>query len=195
MDQQERILIENACKGDDSAFEVLYLRHSKRIFALAYRMCENTATAQDVVQETMLKAWANLKRFRFQSEFGTWLYRIAMNTAKDKLRRAKRAPLSSDELRESGYEPAQDSFEESSIHREDLRHALHRLSPAHRQILLLRDAEDFSYEEIAQILSLPVGTVRSRINRAREQLRKYYLQEGTHSRRSASKDHKERTNR
>lgn len=171
----QRILVERAKQGDQDAFETLFLQHSGRIYSIAYRMCGNDADAQDVTQEAMIKAWNALGRFKFQSEFGTWLYRIAINAAKDHLRRAKKRPLSADALEDEGWEPSQGGFEAASDTRQDVRRALNALNPEHQQILVLRDMEGFSYEEIAAMLKLPIGTVRSRINRARGQLKKAYL--------------------
>ncbi|MDD4796714.1 MAG: sigma-70 family RNA polymerase sigma factor [Eubacteriales bacterium] len=179
MTQDERLLIEQAKNGDGDAFTQLYLAQAPRIYALCLRMCGNDADAQDAVQEAMLKAWRHLGRFRGQSSFGTWLYRIALNACRDMLRRRKAPPASLEWMQEKGRQISQPGFEQRSVERQTLQAALGRLSHGHRAIVVLREIEGLSYDEIAQTLRLPVGTVRSRLNRARAQLRQSYQAEGT----------------
>ncbi|MDD3242554.1 MAG: RNA polymerase sigma factor [Eubacteriales bacterium] len=190
MSNDEKKLLEEARQGDEDAFAQLYLRYSPRLYALCYRMCGTDADAQDAVQEAMIKAWRSLGGFHAQSEFGTWLYHIALNCCYDILRRAKRKPVSMDTLQEAGVELPQPGFEEDTVQRAALQQALAALKPQYRAILLLREVQQLSYEEIAHGLGLPVGTVRSRLNRARAQLRTHCEKNGTFSPGAASNEQK-----
>ena len=134
--------------------------------------------AADMAQETLLKAWRALQRFDGRSSLGTWLYRIAVNTCLDELRRRKnRTTVSIQNLAEKGWEPEDEGgdFVERSIQREEVRQALRELPDDYRTVLILRDIQGFSYDEIADILACPVGTVRSRLNRARGNMVKKLL--------------------
>lgn len=166
----EMQLLQSAIQGDVNAFETLVETHEKRIYNLCLRTMSQPEDAWDMTQETLIKAWANLAKFKGKSAFGTWLYRIAVNTCMDELRRRKKhRTLSMDHLLEGGFvspDPKGD-FVDSSITRDQLEQALSQLTPEHRVIMTLRDIQGFSYEEIANILQCPLGTVRSRINRAR----------------------------
>lgn len=188
MREDERLLIEQAKKGDADAFAQLYLEQAPRVYALCLRMCGNDADAQDAVQEVMLKAWRHLGRFRQHSSFSTWLYRIALNTCRDMLRRQKTPAVSIELMEESGRQLCHPGFEDASARRQELEQALARLSYSHRMMVVLRDIQGLSYEEIAGTLHLPVGTVRSRLNRARTQLRQIYQAEGTIGPGNASKE-------
>lgn len=173
MNQDERLLIQQARQGDEDAFASLYMAHAPRLYGLSLRMCQNEADAQDAVQEAMVKAWRNLPAFRFQSELGTWLYRIAMNCCRDILRRRKKPAVSMETLQETGVEIPQEGFEERTVQRDELTRALAKMDDKYREIIILREIQGLSYEEVAQVLRLPVGTVRSRLNRARAQLRSF----------------------
>jgi RNA polymerase sigma-70 factor (ECF subfamily) len=179
MTDDEKGLVKRAQKGDAAAFESLYGLHLKRVYNIAWRMMENAADAEDVAQEVMLKAWRALPSFKLDSAFGTWLYRIAMNACSDELRKRKQKTASVEEMQENGHELESEGFEESSVEGGSIARAIGKLGEDYRAALVLRDVEGYAYEEIATILKCPIGTVRSRINRAREQMRNMLYADGT----------------
>lgn len=178
----EDALIESALAGNSSSFEILVTRYQDRLYTAMISVVGSTDEAEDVVQESFIQAYLKLDTFQRNSRFFTWLYRIAFNYALAR-RRRNRGHLSLDEGREiAGSEPA------SKIERPDSRmsrdedvrlvhEALAELSEDHRSILVLREMEDMAYEEIADVLHISIGTVRSRLNRARfalkQQLEKF----------------------
>ena len=192
----ETELVRAAQGGDESAFEELVRTYEKRIYHLSLRMCGNQEDALEIAQEAFLGAWRGLRFFRGDSSFSTWLYRLASNAAVDFLRREGRhsalAGLSLDD-EALGLDPpdAPAASPHAQLERKELRAALEEglmaLSAEHRQILLLRELEGLSYEEIAAALDLDLGTVKSRIARARSGLRKYLVQTGNFSPASPSK--------
>jgi len=172
----EEDLIQSALAGKSSAFETLVGRYQDRLYTAMISIVGSADEAEDVVQEAFIQAYLKLDTFQQNSRFFTWLYRIAFNFALAR-RRRKRGHLSLDESREnSGNEPV--SSIDSPDHRlsryEDVQlvhRALALLSEDHRSILVLREMEDLAYEEIADVLSISLGTVRSRLNRARAALK------------------------
>lgn len=174
--------VKKAARGDASAFESLVLHYQGQIYRLCFRMTGNSEDAQDMTQEAFLKAWKNLSTFQFDSAFSTWLYRLASNCCLDLLRSMKRKPtvsLTAETEDEDGeiIDVADDapSPEEKAIvsqERDDLRKALALLDDEQRQILILRVVNDLSYTEIAEVLNIKEGTVKSRLSRARDNLRK-----------------------
>ena len=174
--------VKKAARGDASAFESLVLHYQGQIYRLCFRMTGNSEDAQDMTQEAFLKAWKNLSTFQFDSAFSTWLYRLASNCCLDLLRSMKRKPtvsLTAETEDEDGeiIDVADDapSPEEEAIvsqERDDLRKALALLDDEQRQILILRVVNDLSYTEIAEVLNIKEGTVKSRLSRARDNLRK-----------------------
>ena len=172
----ERLLIKAAAGGDSAAFEQLMRRHEGKMYAVALRMCASREDAQDCMQEAMIRAYRAIENFRFQSSFATWIYRITMNTCLDELRRRKvRQAASLDALLDSGWAPTGGDSPEghalSSERRRELEKAIHSLPEDMRAAIILRDIQGFSYDEIAKILSVNVGTIKSRISRGREKLR------------------------
>ena len=175
--------------GDGDAFETLVRLYEKRVFALAVRMCGSREDAAEAAQEAFLAAWQGLAFFRGESSFSTWLYRLTSNACVDLLRREGRhraaaGPSLDDE--EAGLDvPDQALSPQDEAERRELREAIDRgleaLSPEHRQVLVLREMHQLSYDEIADVLSLDVGTVKSRISRARKQLRNFLLKDGNFS--------------
>jgi len=154
-------------------------RYQDRLYNSIYRVLDNAEDAADVVQDAFLNAYQSLNSFKGDAEFFTWLYRIAFNSAIS-LKRKRRAVLRLDweEGNSTGLEPADCSaFSEpgSSMERSEeeaiLQSALNRLSPEHRAVLILKDIEGQRYEDMAEILDVPVGTIRSRLHRARLELR------------------------
>lgn len=179
----EEELIRRAQKGDNDAFEGLLRLHEKRVYNLCLRMSGNENDALDLSQEAFLKAWRALGQYQFEASFSTWLFRLTSNVCIDFLRRKKRRQeqslTESYEDSETGAElllpDAQPLPEEQLLLREEklaLSQAMARLAPDHREILQLRVVEDLSYDEIADILDIRVGTVKSRLARARLSLRK-----------------------
>ncbi len=192
---QEQQLVSAAQQGDMEAFEALIHLYEKRVFALTLRMCGNPEDAAEAAQEAFLAAWQGLAFFRGDSSFSTWLYRLASNACVDLLRRESRhrtaAGLSLDdeelnlEVPDAMPSP-QDEAERREL-REEIERGLAALSPEHREVLVLREIHQLSYDEIAETLDLDVGTVKSRISRGRKQLRKFLLKSGNFSPPSASK--------
>lgn len=171
------VLIMKAARGDSWAFEQLMNKHEAKMYSVALRMCGNCEDAQDCLQETMLRIYRSLDKFKGQSAFSTWAYRITMNTCLDELRRRKARPSTSfDSLLESGWDPAAetDTPEDAAVSNEQKRlvkEAIDALPEDMRAPIVLREMHDMSYEEISDILSVNVGTVKSRISRGRERLR------------------------
>ena len=185
----EKELVRAAQRGDDSAFEELVRTYEKRVYHLALRMCGNVDDAYEVAQEAFLSAWKGMRFFRGDSSFSTWLYRLTSNAAIDFLRRQRRqggsdgVSLDDEDTFLEVADPAPSPHQQAE--RLELRDALARglnaLSPEHRQVLLLRELQGLTYEEIAAALELDLGTVKSRIARAREKLRKYLVASGNFS--------------
>ena len=185
----EKELVLAAQKGKESAFEELVRAHEKKVYHLALRMCGNQEDAFEIAQEAFLSAWRGLRFFRGESSFSTWLYRLTSNAAIDYMRREKRqstmsaVSLDDEEVFTEPTDPAPSPHQlaEEGELRQALSRALLTLSPEHRQILLLRELQGMSYEEIADALELDLGTVKSRIARARGKLRKYLTANGNFS--------------
>jgi RNA polymerase sigma-70 factor (ECF subfamily) len=175
-DQQ---LIERSLAGQTDAFGVLVTRYEQRLFATLAHMLGSSHEARDVAQEAFVTAFQKLKTFRQESAFYSWLFRIAYNTAVSRCRRRRETPGSVEQLREStGEEPTDDRVDSDPAHRLHtaerqtlVQTALDELAEDYRTALVLREIEELSYEEIAHIVGCPVGTVRSRIHRARMELR------------------------
>ena len=177
MEQNEQKLIERASGGDPSAFNQLMAMHEKRMYAVALRMFANREDAQDCLQEAMLRIYRAIGGFKGQSSFSTWVYRITMNTCLDELRRKKNRPNTSlDNLLDQGWSPSDgDNVPErraiQSETRKMLAGAIRELPEDMRSAIVLQDVQGYSYDEIAQMLDVNVGTIKSRISRGREKLR------------------------
>ena len=172
-------LVERAQKGDKRAFELLVIKYQRKLARLLSRMVRDAAEVEDISQEAFIKAYRALPGFRGESAFYTWLYRIAVNTAKNYLvARKRRAPTSTEFSSEDA-----EGFEEAELLRETatpeaelqskqiaqaVNQAVDALPEDLRTAITLREIEGLSYEEIAQMMDCPIGTVRSRIFRARE---------------------------
>ena len=169
---EEKDLIRRAAQGDADAFRQLVETYQTPAYRLAARMC-GPDSAEDVTQEAFLAAWRALPEFRGDCRFSTWLYRLVSNAAIDCLRREKKHRDTGDvddlELPDGG--PSPQELAERSDTRDAVRRALDRLSPEHRQVLLLRFMQELDYGEIARALNVSEGTVKSRINRAKSKLR------------------------
>ena len=177
MQREDDRLVEKALDGDARAFEILMEKHESKMYAVALRMCKTREAAQDCLQDAMLRIYKALPTFKGQSSFSTWAYRITMNTCLDDLRRKKvRQAQSLDQMLEIGWAPVDENnsterhLENSELKR-NLSRAIQTLPEEMRAAVVLRDVQGFSYEEIANMLSTNVGTVKSRISRGREKLR------------------------
>jgi RNA polymerase sigma-70 factor, ECF subfamily len=178
----DALLVERAKRGEVSAFEMLVVKYQRRIERLVGRMVRDTDLVQDIAQETFIRAYRALPQFRGDSAFYTWLYRIAVNTAKKALVEKKRDPLVFEGAMvstEEGEEPSRVENELSDGETPEtvlagrqvaatVNAAIDALSEDLRQAIVLREIEGLSYEEIADVMNCPIGTVRSRIFRARE---------------------------
>ncbi len=174
MDEQE--LIRRSQQGDGEAFGQIIERYKSKVFNLAYGMIGDRSEADDLAQEVFIKAYYALPKFQFRSEFGTWLYRIAVNHVRDYLRKNKHRldELSIDKLGETIPGASDASFEERQLadrRRRLVQTALGRLPEKYRTILALRDMQGMPYEEISRLLAISPGTVDSRLHRARKKLR------------------------
>ena len=171
--------IAECLKGDASAFGALVRRYQDRLYHTVFRLVDNAEDAQDVVQEVFLNAYQSLEAFKGDSQLFTWLYRIAVNAAISH-KRKKRQAVSLDAARhgERGAEPLDPSEQnrpgyalEQTEQGQRVWQALSRLSPEHRAVLVLKDMEGQKYETMAEVLQVPIGTIRSRLHRARLELR------------------------
>lgn len=186
--EQEAQIVRRVLGGDTNAFEALVVEYEKNIYAITQRMTGNAEDAADMTQETFIKAYNSLSSFRGDSKFSVWLYRIATNVCLDFLRSRSRKPTVSLSMEdEDGEETQLDIADESQsperllergLTRDAVRRGLNALSPEYRQILLLREIQGLSYEEIADVLSLEAGTVKSRIFRARKRLCAFLTEDG-----------------
>ena len=175
----DRRLIDECLKGRTAAYGELVRHYQDRLFNAVFRLLDHPEDAQDVVQEAFISAYQSLGSFKGDSLFFTWLYRIAMNAAISHRRKQKVAvSLETGSKNELVIDPVDQSVQNQPGDRieqkEDetrLTEALNRLSPEHKAVLILKDIEGQKYEEIADILAVPVGTVRSRLHRARLELR------------------------
>lgn len=181
----DQAVVEKVIGGEVDAFSVLVDRYQDRIYSAVLNYVSNRDDAVDIAQETFVKAYSSLRSFNSSSAFYTWLYRIAVNTAIDFIRKRRAKPTDSlDEERfsEAGFEPVSTDAaadpEKVAVRVEQrlaLRKAISTLSEKLRNVIILHDVEGLSQEEVAEILRVPVGTVKSRVSRGRAELR-YLLQ-------------------
>jgi RNA polymerase sigma-70 factor, ECF subfamily len=176
------MLVERTVAGDQKAFELLVLKYQRRIERLIGRMVRDTDLVEDIAQETFIRAYRALSQFRGEAQFYTWLYRIAVNTAKKALGDLKRDPLVSENALRGAEEEDETSAVENELTTAEtpetvlaakeiaaaVNSAMEALPEELRQAVTLREIEGLSYEEIAEVMNCPIGTVRSRIFRARE---------------------------
>ena len=178
MNTDDRRLIAECLAGRTAAFGELVRRYQDRLYNAVLRVVDTAEDAADVVQDAFLNAYQSLNSFKGDSEFFTWLYRIAFNAAIS-LRRRKKAVLSFDggdaRVATEPVDPADYTRPGVALERSEedaqLLAALNRLSPEHRMVLVLKDLEGQKYEDIAEVLDVPIGTIRSRLHRARMELR------------------------
>jgi RNA polymerase sigma-70 factor, ECF subfamily len=162
-------------QGDTDSFEVLVRRHQKAIFNLVYRLLGNYDEAAEVVQEVFLSAFKSIHQFRGEANFSTWLYRIGLNHASTRRKslnstQQHNIPLDGTEVIADGAVDPAKNFEHKEI-QQRVQQALNSLDPEDARVILLRDLQDVPYEDVAEMLDIPVGTVKSRLHRARQALR------------------------
>ncbi len=175
MEINDEMLIEQIKNGDLDAFEQLVARYETRVYTIAYRYMGNYSDASDLAQEAFIRVYRSIGTFRGDSSFLTWLYRVVTNVCKDELRRrAKEKTVSIDEMMEKGTVPGVLSGpkppEEAVLRKEwqeEVQQVLNSLSEEHRTVVVMRDVQGYTYEEIAFFLECSLGTVKSRLNRAR----------------------------
>lgn len=177
MDKESQ-LIKRARNGDISAFEELIAEYEKKIYNYCFRMTNNREDAEDLAQEVFIKVYRGLKSFKGDSQFSTWIYRIAYNTCVDKFRRKKVRVLSmtpaNEEEKELDLPDGEPLPEEKVLQAEKkklIQECIESLKPEYKTVIILRDIQDHTYESIADILGIPLGTVKSHISRARAALR------------------------
>jgi len=180
-------LVNQALQGIDEGFEQLVAKYQDKVYTLCYRYSGNDEDAYDLAQEAFIKAYRSLGTFKGSSRFGTWLYRVTTNVCLDELRRRKRqiqtqsldqpvAGIDSD-MKPIVLDDAV-SVDELYMQKEQaeyIQFLLNQLKPEHRMVLLLKDIMGFSYDEIAQMLNVSNGTIKSRLSRARELMRRKLL--------------------
>lgn len=184
MDRTVRLLVEESQKGNNEAFEQLVRLYQNKIYALCYQLTNNHSDAQDLAQEAFVKAYRSLNGFRNEADFGTWLHRITVNLWLN-VKRRRKPELSLDatiktEDGELSVDVASDTeTPEESLERKEfgimVKSAFRELSEEHRAVLVLREMYGYNYDEIAGIINCSLGTVKSRINRARQNLKEKVL--------------------
>ena len=171
-------LIEQFQNGDLYAFDLIVKRYKNQLLNFVYRFLGNVEEAEDIVQETFLRVYRNRKAYQKVAKFSTWIYTIAGNLAKTELRKRKRRKFFS--ISDLGYDDkdydiADEAFNpekavDSNIKEEIIHREIQALSPKFMEVIVLRDVQQLSYEEISEIVSIPLGTVKSRVNRGRLKL-------------------------
>ena len=179
MNINDDTLIAKIRQGDLDAFEQLISRYETKIYTIAYRYMGNYNDASDLAQEAFIRVYRSINSFRGESSFSTWLYRVVTNVCKDEMRRRSRQnTVSMDEMIEKGRAPAAENkhkpIEEMILRKElqdEVQAVLNSLSDDYRTIVIMRDIQGYSYEEISHFLKCSLGTVKSRLNRARNALK------------------------
>jgi RNA polymerase sigma factor (sigma-70 family) len=176
-EESDHDLVQRCIQGDRQSFRRLYQRHQHRVRGILFQLCE-VEMLDDLVQEVFLRAWKGLPKFRQTAQFSTWLYRIAWNVASDHRQSAARGRSRLEALtRETSLQ--QDAPDLMHLHYQDLvQRGLKTLSFDHQTILALHDLESLPQKEIAEILAIPIGTVKSRLFHARAAMRQFLQREG-----------------
>jgi len=183
MREIDKDIINMAARGDTTALEEIYKQYSSTVYTIALGITRDRQDAEEATQDVFIKVFRSLNDFRFGSSFGTWLYRISVNTAINVYRKhARRVTMSIpyDELKDSGMAAPQ--IQQNETRQQDaaarVTALLDNLSPEHRACITLREIEGLDYKDIAGVLKIPLNTVRSRLKRAREALAAYCQKEG-----------------
>jgi len=179
-------LIETAIRGGEDSFEELVRRYQRPITGYIYRMLNNYDASLDVTQEVFIKVYNSLERYSSEYKFSTWLYRIAHNAAIDYMRRNSVNQQSIEtenadgtyQLQIESAQPNPEQERERSELRTEIETVVKCLPQVYRELILLRHAQDLSYDEIAEITNLPLGTVKNRLFRAREMMREIFVERG-----------------
>ncbi len=170
-------LVRQCLQGDSHSFRVLYQLHQQRVRAILYQLCD-PFVLDDLVQDVFLKAWKGLPKFRQTAKFSTWLYRIAWNVAADYRQSAAKGKTRTQELTKHAI-ASQDAPDMMHLHYQDMvQRGLESLSFDHRTVLVLHDLEEVAQKEIADILDIPLGTVKSRLFHARVAMRQFLEKAG-----------------
>jgi RNA polymerase sigma-70 factor (ECF subfamily) len=178
----DEILVQETLAGNQASFQLLVERYQTRIFGLARHYTRNTVEIEDLVQDTFLKAFSRLDSFQGESSFFTWLYRIAVNTMLDGLKRRGRSPVRTVEDPEilATPGPTRISGPSADMEREEIAKITHavleELPEIFRTVLVMREFEDMAYQDIAEVLGISIGTVESRLFRARAKFKDKLLQ-------------------
>lgn len=184
MTDYELLLIKRSKKGDTDSFEQLVSNYQVSAYNIAYRMLGNKEDASDCTQDAMIKVFRSISKFKGNSSFSTWMYRIVINTCKDFIRKKKEVLYLDNDIKgEEGNikRELEDSSDtpETILERKELKKeiekAIMEINSDHREVIVLRDIREYSYEEIAEILDCSIGTVKSRINRGRKALKDVLL--------------------
>lgn len=182
MRENDRSLLERAKKGDIGAFEQLVEGYQKKVFNITLRMMGNPDDASELTQEVFIRVYRSLRNFKEESQFSTWIYKIATNICLDELRKQKKRKVFSidEEIKADDGEtkrqiaddkPSPETVAEKNEVKKVVKDAIKSLPDEYRLVIVLRDIQGFSYDEIAKIVKCPEGTVKSRINRARKALK------------------------
>jgi len=176
--EQDRDVVDRTLAGDRQAFNVLILRYQDRLLNSVERIIHHPEDAAEVVQEAFWQAYLSLPRFKGESQFYTWLFRIAFNLAMTRKRRRRPQSLEEVTSRDPGYEPVDPRQLPDPLERLEqeestamLEQAIRELGPDQRAVIVLKDLDGLKYEQIAELLEVPIGTVRSRLHRARWELK------------------------
>jgi RNA polymerase sigma-70 factor (ECF subfamily) len=181
-------LVVRALSGREESFEELVRRYQRPIVAYVYRMVGDYDFALDLAQEVFIKVYGSLERYRPEFKFSTWIYRIAHNAAIDHLRRSDNSRTEDLQLEGEGGQtfdkplasksPTPEQESERKERRAEIEEVIRQLPPAYRELIVLRHSHDLSYDEIAEVTALPLGTVKNRIFRAREAMRELLVERG-----------------
>jgi len=187
MDEREKALIQKAKMGDEKSFEALILGCQGRAYNIALRYLHNEEDALDALQESFIKIYRHLNKFKEDSRFDTWVYRIVVNTCNDILRKNSNSKITDsinkiDDEKEAVIDiPDTSSSPEEVIVKKEktdyILQCLEKLNTDQKEVILLRDIQGFTYEEFSDILQCSIGTVKSRINRSRLRLREIYMEQ------------------
>lgn len=183
MNDIEKTLIEKCKNNDINAFEKLIFDYQKKVFNICYRYLENYDDASELAQEVFIKIYKGISGFKEQSLLSTWIYKITVTTCIDEIRKRKKYNTVSIDDTERIIEIVDyddspcENIEKQEVKKEIL-NAINRLNEEHKTVIILRDIQGLSYEEIAQSLDVPLGTIKSRIKRARENIKQYLLKSG-----------------